>query len=76
MKTVELSKAKLIENVNNRSSEEIFEEAANRFEYFFNRIYGTFSYPHCHPQIQQVLDIIAIGVATKQSEATKDTKST
>lgn len=65
MEIILLSSEKLLKSVNCRSDEEILQEAASRFEYFFKRANGDFEYPKCHPQIQQVLDMIAISVANK-----------
>jgi len=65
METVLLSTDILLRDIHGRSDGELLQEAADRFEYFFKRVDGDFEYPTCHPQIQQVLDLIAMRVANK-----------
>ena len=62
METVILDKELLMEDATGQTKEAMLLEAADRFEYFFKRIDGDFEYPRCHPQIQQVLDMVAMSI--------------
>ena len=62
MDVVLITRESLAKDVEGRTREALLLEAADRFKYFFQDTNGDFEYPNCDPQIQQVLDIVAMSL--------------